>query len=218
MKIYIGPYKNHLNVYRIADTIFFWKKKSKYSVNEEDTIVDKFGDRLAKIGWLVNSLDWINGSFFMKRKKRVRIDNYDVWSMDHTLALIIVPMLKKLKDQKHGNPYIDDSDLPADVVAANITAGIDMNEIDSDVLDNRWNWVIDEMIWAFEQHADSSWNDQYHSGVIDMKFIKNDDGTIEMVKGPNDTYKVDNDGLKAHQERMANGRRLFAKYYDALWD
>jgi len=30
--------------------------------------------------------------------------------------------------------------------------------------------------------------------------------------------KVDREGLKAHQDRKANGFRLFGKYYQALWD
>ena len=33
-----------------------------------------------------------------ERKVNIRIDNYDLWSMDHTLSLIILPMLKKLKE------------------------------------------------------------------------------------------------------------------------
>jgi hypothetical protein len=33
-----------------------------------------------------------------------------------------------------------------------------------------------------------------------------------------DKLKVDHEGLKAYEERKANGFRLFGKYYGALWD
>jgi len=31
-----------------------------------------------------------------ERKIEVQVDDYDVWGLDHTLALIILPCLKKL--------------------------------------------------------------------------------------------------------------------------
>ena len=37
-------------------------------------------------------------------KVKVKIDKYDTWSMDTTLAHIVIPMLKQLKDTKHGVP------------------------------------------------------------------------------------------------------------------
>ena len=47
-----------------------------------------------------------------ERDKDIVIHPYDTWSMDHTLALIIVPMLKQLKETKHGAPNVDASDVP----------------------------------------------------------------------------------------------------------
>jgi hypothetical protein len=69
------------------------------------------------------------------------------------------------------------------------------------------------MIWAFEQHADSEWETQYYSGDIDM--YVDDNGLL--CEGPNHTFSVDHDGQTAHRNRMKNGLRLFAKYYDGLW-
>ena len=34
----------------------------------------------------------------------VRIDKQDTWSMDYTLAHVILPMLIQLKETKHGSP------------------------------------------------------------------------------------------------------------------
>ena len=38
------------------------------------------------------------------------------------------------------------------------------------------------------------------------------------IPGPNDTYKMDTEGLNKHRARMDNGLRLFGKYYSGLWD
>jgi hypothetical protein len=40
----------------------------------------------------------------------------------------------------------------------------------------------------------------------------------ESKKGPNDTFKVDMKGLKAHYKRKQKGFELFGKYYLNLWD
>jgi hypothetical protein len=77
----------------------------------------------------------------------------------------------------------------------------------------RWAWVLSEMTWAFRQHASSDWQESYYSGKSDYKVV---DG--ELVNGPNDTFKIDQKGLEKHRERMRNGLRLFAKYYESLWD
>jgi len=45
----------------------------------------------------------------------VKIDRWDTWSMDHTLAKIILPMLKQLKDTKHGSAIVDLEDVPEEL-------------------------------------------------------------------------------------------------------
>ena len=46
------------------------------------------------------------------RDIQVQIDPWDTWSMDHTLAHIILPMLKQLRNTKHGSPNVDNTDVP----------------------------------------------------------------------------------------------------------
>ncbi len=145
------------------------------------------------------------------RKVRIKVHKYDTWNADHTLALIIVPVLKDLRGFKYGSPLIDDEDVPDDIRSTSA----DPKENEWDVDSNhhkRWLWVLDEMIWAFEQHADSDWESKFHSGDVDWSLK---DNTI--VEGPNHTFEVNREDLNKHRERMANGRRLFAKYYDCLW-
>ena len=50
-----------------------------------------------------------------KQKKEIRIDRQDTWNMAETLADIILPMLKQLKETKHGAPFVDDEDVPEEL-------------------------------------------------------------------------------------------------------
>ena len=106
MKVYIGPYKNWVGPFQIARTILFW-------MDREDDRVYKFGELLAgkdDHSLLMRACLWVEK--FRKQKINVRIDKHDTWSMDHTLAHIILPMLKQLKETKHGAPNVDDEDVP----------------------------------------------------------------------------------------------------------
>jgi hypothetical protein len=206
MKIHIGPYRKFIGSYQIAELL------NKVGVSDETC--DKFGEWLASTK-LHTFFNWIDGK--KKRKVKIHIDNYDTWSMDHTLALIIHPMLVKLKEKKHGSPFVDDEDVPVELRSTSskpFEKDFDTDEFYHD----RWNYVLDEMIWAFEQ-KNSDWEDQFYSGTHDIVFepIVGTE-TSEMKKGPNDTFKIDNEGIQKYQKRISNGFRLFGKYYEGLWN
>lgn len=144
----------------------------------------------------------------------IQIHDYDVWSMDHTLAKIIEPMLKKLANNKHGAPFVDNEDVPEELHTPEgwkYNFDTDLNHF------KRWDWVLNEMIWAFHQ-KNIDWESQYYSGESDIYFEDLGNGYSEMKRGPNDTFEIDHEGMKKHQERMSNGFRLFGKYYENLWD
>jgi hypothetical protein len=222
MKVNIGPYKNHISThgikcdyleFRYGEDEWYQVPKSKY------TRLDKI-----VIGFLktINScLEPIN-KLFNNRKINVRIDKYDVWSMDYTLSLIIVPMLKQLRRQKHGSPHVDAEDVP-DYLRPRNEANEDNDYVD-DTHHARWDWVLDEMIWAFEQHADDNETDQFHHNLDNMsvKFEKTESGLSTLKFESEDENKpahhYDIEGHKKHENRKAEGRRLFAKYYNGLWD
>jgi hypothetical protein len=83
----------------------------------------------------------------------------------------------------------------------------------------RWDWVLDEIIWGFEQeHPDYDWDAQYHTGVHDSEWIKLDNGMFEMRKTDKDTSHFDAEGYKAHSDRIDNAMLLFGRYYRGLWD
>ena len=201
MKVYIGPYVNWIGPYQIADKIPFIS---------EDT-QEKIGEWLAET-WVQDFCEWINSK--KQRKIKVRIDKYDTWSMDNTLAYIILPMLKQLKENKHGSQFVDDEDLP-----------VHMRHGDALGEDNwvhyKWEWVLNEMIWAFEQELADDWETQFHHGdpeYVDEEIEHSKYGTCYTFKQTNPDYWVDREGIKAYNERINNGMRLFGKYYRGLWD
>ena len=142
------------------------------------------------------------------QKVDVHIDKWDTWSMDHTLAYIIVPMLKQLKATKQGAPFVDNEDVPEEwrMSEEELDKFHDNGTGDTKFF-ARYDWVLDEMIWAFEQ-KNIDWEQQYYGPWIDESG-KPLGGHFEWV---------DDEGRKKHQERMSNGFRLFGKYYETLWD
>ena len=207
MRVNIGPYVPWIGVYQLANAL------QRIGLSEERC--EKIGDWLADT-WIDKALYWIHGK--LKRKVKIRIDPYDTWNMNDTLAVIILPMLKQLKEHKHGSPQVADEDVPE--YLRSTAAPPKENEWDTDALfHDRWDWVMSEMIWAFEQlQPDVDWELQFSSGVFDTKWKKREDGTHEMVYGPNHTYEFDTDGAKAWKQRIDNGLRLFGVYYSCLWD
>ena len=237
MKVKIGPYTNWFGPYQLAELLCFWVKEEKdeYGIPRKPDWVHNFGEWLAhgsvepepEVGdihkwgdrphtWLYKFLSWIHSK--KERKIEVHIDRWDTWSMDHTLAYIVLPMLKQLKETKHGAPYVDLKDVPKELQPKKQTKKQkDNHETDSTHFE-RWDWVLDEMIFAFENKVNDDWEEQFESGTSDMQWKKLEDGNYQMVEGPKHTREYDWEGRKAYQERISNGFRLFGKYYENLWD
>ena len=152
--------------------------------------------------------DWFG--YTPKQKTSIRIDRYDTWSMDHTLAPIILPMLKQLKETKHGAPRVDWEDVPEELrpPKEQISKMYTHGEEDDNYF-KRWDWVIDEMIGAFEQKRRIDGIGDFYGGYTEDQKNGPMAGSFEWI---------DHEGIKAHQERMTNGFKLFGKYYESLWD
>jgi len=220
MKIYLSNYRYHwISPYTILEHIFFWTDwgkcgRNKGVIEDKDYVdhpewVERWANRITPISTAIRVvLDFIHPPI-----KYVKIDRWDTWSMDHTLAHIILPMLKQLNETKHGAPYTEDDDVPE--YLRSHMAQPKENEWDTDSLHfMRWDWILAEMIWAFEQELKDDDEHQFFddSECGDEKFPWDKDGQY-LSK-----IKVDNEGLEAHQKRKANGFKLFGKYYQNLWD
>jgi len=214
MKVYKSNYRNHwISPYIILEKVFFWRE-----IDYDEPIIEKWADRLLPFSKAYQSVM----DFIHPKIDYVKIDYYDTWSMDNTLADIILPMLKQIKENKHGSPHVDDEDVPMELQSWTSPA---KDEYDTDGNHfARWDWVLNEMIFAFESKVNDTWQEKFYSGVSDMKTVPcewDENGKPKMyqyVEGPNHTYKCDYDGIAEVQKRITNGFRLFGKYFEALWD
>ena len=199
--------------------VLFYKKWTDPEFDLYDDKNNKYTD------WLVKPMELVRKflDFVHPKINYVKIDRWDTWSMDSTLGMIALPMLKQLQASKHGAPYVDDEDVPEELKSTSAPAK--ENEWDTD--DNhfkRWDWVMDEMIFAFEHHVNREWEEAYRSGEFDWKseacaWDENGKATMyRQVDGPNNTYKCDYEGMKVVEDRIKNGFKLFGKYYQNLWD
>lgn len=237
MYVKIGPYRNYYGPYNLADLL-------KYVGVSED--------RRAAIGeWLDNTwvrklFEWYYKKF--SRKVKVRIDRYDTWSMDHTLAPIILPMLKQLKATKHGAPYVDQEDLPKELRLTkrqkkvfddghwDKSLNATKEEIDeaSKVFFSQFDWILDQMIWSFEQQLDEDegrnfYYEPYASEEeleADMRddTIVHEDGTVTKElpllskEWRRKMGKLNIEKHKAYAAKKQFGFTMFGKYFQSLWD
>jgi len=143
------------------------------------------------------------------RKVEIEIHKYDSWNADHTLALIALPLIKQLKETKHGSAMVDDADVPEEIRST--SAAPKENEWDTDeFVHARWEWVLDEILFALQAHAGY----ESESKFYDHSDVNEEDDLMTQVR----SIKVDREGLVAHQKRVQNGFRLLGLYWTNLWD
>ena len=220
MKVKIGPYTSDLIPVRSWERRYEHFRSDKYYHDEDewnwfDRLVYKAFEGLSYIFRPINR--WSNDR---ERNVQIRIDEYDVWNADHTLAMIIHPTLVKLKEVKHGAGYVDIEDVPEYLRPTEEPS--DSNGYVDNTHFDRWNYVLDEMIWAFEQCAkDDRGDDQFHhnrdqleTSLEPIEGSKNSKVIFNYQKDPaKPKYWVDKEAKMLHYDRISNGLRLFAKYY-----
>jgi hypothetical protein len=201
MKINIGPYLNWWGPYQILALL-------QYIGFSEDT-TDKWAEKSPE--WFVNACQWVYDK--RKRKEVVRIDKYDTWSADSTLAIIIIPMLKQLKATKHGTPTgmfckedgVDEHGNPSEEAEQKAIV--------------RWDKTIDHIIWSFQQVIEEDYESfQIVAGEMDLSEHIGDVGKVCTPLRWKVEPKTNWDAYLAHQERVQEGLDLFGKHYRSLWD
>ncbi len=132
---------------------------------------------------------------------RIRIDPWDTWNMAETLADIILPMLKQLREDKHGSP----GDLKPFQETSNTSTQycFDWYKDDDmkawDLGHKQWCEMMDKMVWSFEQVVNRERDEQFHTKK-------------------NGKRHFDSKAYTAYYERVQEGLDLFGKYYMSLWD
>lgn len=194
---------------------------------EVEWIPDKVDD---KIQWF---LDVTINYFLHKfdRRSIIKFNRSDFLCINSTLSDIILPLVKEIKREKKGVPCVDDEDVPEELrTEEDLFSKCNRSNKEMEILIARWDYVLDEIIFAFEKLKEDRWEDEFHSGHIDFKFTPVDEEGNEipeeeaeeaeffrMDRGPNDTSSIDMEGLKAMDARIQNGTMLFGKYYRDLW-
>jgi hypothetical protein len=233
MKATIGKHVHWFNTQRIERRYFEWRhKKYVWEVNENEhdwldrTVMKLLDAWQTVLHYTINQIQSRR-----KQKIKVRVDPWDSWSADATLSHVILPVLEQLRDTKHGAPFVDLEDVPQELRDDKLTKKQKENGEVGDKHFERWDYVLDEMIWSFREIANGNpGEEEFFSGKSDFTWTKVDvhgnevgddhDGMIyyRMDKGPNDTREIDQEGLAAYRERVQFGTRMFGKYFESLWD
>jgi len=175
--------------------------------SEYDTLDWAVVFALDGIQWILNKT--INPfNEWRGQKVRVHVDDHDIWSADVTIAHMVLPLLKKLRDEKHGYPLIDPKDiegLPKELKPTKKEADEYAKKgLPDPKAEARWDWVMNEMIFAMECIVDDSWEDEF--------FEREDPEDMLSVK------MIDREGYKKKHERIDRGLRFFGLWFRALWD
>lgn len=161
------------------------------------------------------------------QKGKIVFSNKDVWNLDMVLSEVIRSGLLKFKEYKrHGYPneaiYEYYSHLPENEVKLLI----EKHSYDESAVVEYWEACIDKMIFAFSKHK------EYHEierPITKMEIVKENSNSkfTRMTFVPKEGYTHEdvesyNAREKEYDNKLENqineGRILFIRYYDSLWD
>lgn len=232
MKVKIGKYIHWHNTTGVENKYLEWRHK-KYSWEISDRDHDWIDKTVIKLldAWqtvLHYTINQIQSR--RKQKIKVHVDHWDSWNANTTLSHIILPVLEQLRETKQGAPFVDLDDVPKELHGKKLTKKqLENGEVD-DKHHERWDYVLDAMIWSFREISkDMPGEEEFFTGESDIVWTKVDvhgnevnddhDGMIyyRMDKGPNDTTHFDKEGYNAYSERVDYGLKMFGKYYRGLW-
>lgn len=131
------------------------------------------------------------GPFPEPRQEEIEIHNYDSWNAFETIAKVAYPILVQLKATKQGYALVSAEDAP----------GIDLkpSEVESGFSEARWDYVLDEMIFAMKEIAEG----EPKAPSYDKLSSNSSEYFAE--------YKV-------YNARIQKGCELFGKYFRNLLD
>ena len=163
------------------------------------------------------------GPYRKNRKLQVVIHRYDTWSMNSTLAHIIVPMLKQLKKTKHGIPgsmlSSEYNRLTSSKKYWKKSKNGPLHKKERKLFQQactKWDDILNQMIWSYDQLArDKPEQDRYFKRTGKMKWKDLPNGNEELITTG---YKYDKKGHHKYLARIQEGITLFGLHYQNLWD
>lgn len=169
------------------------------------------------------------------QKGKIRFSKRDVWNMDNTLSKIILTALEQFKEMdKNSVPPHLYKDVNTDV--HNIS--FDYSE---EYCDEQWCWLLERMMDGFKEYPDfyetSQYKDLYWNSMVDKEHFTEEELAAEYIepyglcytmhRKLKDGYTEDDveqqrilekEYYKQIEKQKKEGRELFIKYFDRLWD
>ena len=127
-----------------------------------------------------------------ERKVKVKINGFDTWNLDHTLAMVIHPALVKFRENLNSYPsdFAETSDFPEGEYPPGIRGGGV----------RAWEIILDHMIWAFNEIIQDDYMSKFHKEST----------------GPDDKDWIAKS--MEHERKIQAGLDYFGNYYRSLWN
>ena len=145
------------------------------------------------------------------RNISIEIDPHDTFSVDSTLAYIVLPLLIQLKQTQMGVPH-EFAEVGGEDYHLQLSFDF-YTETQEEAFKlgvARWNIILDKMIWSWQKLCEDDYESRYYHGEYKPWHA---DESIR--KSP---FWVDDIGLELHNARIQEGLDLFGKYMRHLWD
>lgn len=161
-------------------------------------------------GDLCTEIKW-----FVQRGTRGYSDS-DVWCVGEFVSKVLPPMLKQLKETKHGIPSNMFNKEDSFDKHGNAIEDVDM------LAEKRWDEILNNIIWTFETsnkiiHRDWIYIEDERKRTKQSKFfegLNESNKKSKLFKDCGDYYIMS----KKENERYKKGWKLFEKHFYSLWD
>lgn len=159
MRVYIGPYP-------VFTTCNIYTRYLEAKYHGEYPEVESWGERLLEkvenavqefYNRTINKISVAQG-----QEVSVHIDSYDTYSMNVTLAHIVVPMLEQMLDDLQTISRVDLEDVPECLR--------DEENLEYEYNVARWEWVLGEMLFAFESKRNETFVEKYEQERVTNGF------------------------------------------------
>ena len=136
----------------------------------------------------------------------VKIDSYDTWNCDWTLAQIAAPLFKAFGQDLDSTGKIDKEDVPEELRDTFNEDGFS---------EQAYKWVIDEVTYAMTEIANDRANEpEVYRDDPTIPRAENDPiGLSQLVQIPGALA-----AYEAYNKRIQNGCVLLGKYLQTFWD
>ena len=152
-------YINHKNL----DTSYFFDRIE--DLNEEGKISPPVYRMLSWVNDHVQDfLNWLSKKLEIRF---IHVSRRDLWSLDYTMSHVILASLISFKE---GNtisiPFVDCEDVPEDMSYK--AHNLEFHDIPNDLLEERWHYVLDQMIESFILISDDNFSNTRDGEIVDL--------------------------------------------------